>query len=205
MEQKELSLTQLKAIYTPCLARDFPPDELMPFHRMEALTQAKSQVALGFYNSQGLAAYAIFILRPGSPAALLNYFAVQPHCRGQGMGTACLRQLGHAAQNFGAGYVVFEVESPSHASSPADRKIRQKRVGFYLQGGAKATSVSSWLYGVDYNIMILPGQAPPAGNRQIKEDLEDLYHIVVPSRLSRGRAFSDVCRVWYSEGGGAEA
>lgn len=207
MEPKLLSLSQLKDIYTPCLARDFPADELMPLRRMEALTQTGNQTSLGFYDSQGLAAYAVFILRPGSPAALLNYFAVQPRCRGMGVGTACLQQLGQAAKESGAGYVVFEVESPTSASSPAEREIRQKRIAFYLRGGAKPAGVSSWLYGVDYDIMFLPGERPPAGSSQVKADLEELYHVVVPPNPGRGRSFSDVCRVWLANdeaGGGVK-
>lgn len=204
MEQKTLSLSQLKTIYVPCLTRDFPADELMPFRRMEALVRSGNQTVLGFYDNQGLAAYAVFILSPGSPAALLNYFAVQPRCRGEGVGTACLQLLGQAARTFGAGYVVFEVEAPGSAANQADREIRQKRVDFYLRGGASSTHVSSWLYGVDYDIMILPGERPPAGSAQVRDDLEALYHIVVPADPGQGRVFSDVCRVWLtnSETGG---
>ena len=43
MELRALSLEQTKEIYRPCLARDFPPDELMPWEWMERLIQEGKQ------------------------------------------------------------------------------------------------------------------------------------------------------------------
>lgn len=196
MDLRPLSLDQLRAIYRSSLARDFPPDELMPWKRMEALTWEGAQTALGFFDGQDLAAYAVFIRN--SAAALLNYFAVEPSRRNQGTGSQFLQMLKGYAVKEGLGYVIFEVEAPEAAATPQDAGLRRRRIDFYLRAGAQPTGVSSWLYGVDYRIMILPAHGQEGSSirdQEVAASLEALYHIVVPKNLGRGRVFADVCRV----------
>ena len=82
MTLRSLSIDDTKAMYQPCFARDFPPDELMPWAWMKRLIKSNRQEAVGFYDGEALAAYAVFITEQGVPAALLNYFAVEPDRRG---------------------------------------------------------------------------------------------------------------------------
>lgn len=197
MELRPLTLEQLQAIYRPSLQRDFPPDELMPWNRMEALALNGSQIALGLFEREDLEAYAILIRNHS--AALLNYFAVEPACRNQGIGSRFLQLLKSSAAGRGLRYVIFEVEDPDAAANSQDALLRRRRIDFYLRAGAVPTGVCSWLYGVDYRIMLLPAQEGGGGfsatDQEVASALEELYHIVVPQNPGRGRSFSSVCRV----------
>ena len=61
MYLRTLSIEEMGSLYTPCLKRDFPPDELMPWKLMEPLIRKGFQHSVGFFDSEGLAAYALFI------------------------------------------------------------------------------------------------------------------------------------------------
>lgn len=200
MELKILDLPALRDIYIPCLKRDFPPDELMPLNYMEELTQEGMQFTLGFYRDEELAAYAVFI-QNGRGSALLNYYAVQPQLRGQGVGTECLGMLRQAADRMGVRWIVFEVEAPEEAESSQEAETRRRRVDFYLRGGARPTGVHSLLFGVHYRIMLLPaaslGEAPALPeDGQVHRELEALYRAIISERPTPEFRFQDVCRVW---------
>lgn len=198
MDLRALTLEQTKEIYHPCLARDFPPDELMPWDWMERLIRQGKQISVGFYDSAGLAAYAVFILEgEDSPAALINYFAVQPDRRGQGVGSQCLEMLRHAL-NGKATSLLFEVESPESARDQAELAVRRRRVSFYQRCGAVMTGVDSVLFGVDYHIMLLPpaeGPGPDQPDKELAAALERLYHVVVYQGPEVDFTFEQVCQV----------
>lgn len=198
MDLHPLTLQQTKELYHPCLARDFPPDELMPWPWMERLILQGKQASVGFYDQQGLAAYAVFVLEgPHSPAVLINYFAVQPDRRGQGVGSQCLRLLRQALNGTGVS-LLFEVESPEHARDQAELAVRRRRVSFYQRCGAVMTGVDSVLFGVDYHIMLLPpagGPLPEQSDEALAQALERLYHVVVYQGPEADFTFEQVCRV----------
>lgn len=217
MDLRPITIDHLREIYPKSFVRDFPSDELMPFARMEALTQAGIQKAYGLYDGGRLMAYGVFILAPGSPAALLNYFAVEPEFRGRGVGTRALRQL-CGAGDLDVDYILFEVETPRSAKGPEELAVRQRRIRFYLRCGARRTILDSRLFGVDYHIMLLPHgdklENVPE-DRALARQLEMLYRVVVPGEeqlqvLAReafpegelpGRVrFEDVCQVSLAPG-----
>jgi len=203
MELRALSLEQTKEIYRPCLARDFPPDELMPWKWMERLIQEGKQVSVGFYDENGMAAYAVFILEgEDSPAALINYFAVQPDRRGQGVGSQCLELLRQALNGKDVS-LLFEVESPECARDQAELAVRRRRVNFYHRCGAVMTRVDSVLFGVDYHIMLLPpaegGAQPGKSDEELAAALERLYHVVVYQGPEADFTFEQVCGVTLRE------
>lgn len=190
MYLRTLDKEETRRLYGPCLKRDFPPEELMPWKWMEPLIEQGYQRSAGFYDDNGLAAYAMFITgsdRPG--AALLNYFAVQPERRGQGVGSRCLELMREALAGKGC-RIIFEVEDPDTAP---DREAALRRIDFYLRGGARATGVGSLLFGVEYRIMVLEAEEEPEpiGDAQLAEELESLYHITVAKKYN----FEEVCRV----------
>jgi DNA-binding MarR family transcriptional regulator/GNAT superfamily N-acetyltransferase len=197
MTLRSLSIDDTKAMYQPCFARDFPPDELMPWAWMKRLIKSNRQEAVGFYDGEALAAYAVFITEQGVPAALLNYFAVEPDRRGQGTGSECLGLLRQALAAAGAS-LLFEVESPECAATPEDRTLRQRRVSFYRRCGAVDTGVDSVLFGVDYHIMLLPPAeeaAPVVDSEEIAAALEKLYRSAIPQGPEAEFTFEQVCQV----------
>lgn len=197
MYLKTLDIEEMRRLYVPCLKRDFPPEELMPWKWMEPLIREGYQRSVGFYDGEGLAAYALFITGGREPrTALLNYFAVDPGRRGQGVGSKCLKLMRGelAGRNC---RIIFEVEDPDSAP---DREAAKRRIDFYLKGGARATGVGSLLFGVEYKIMVLEAQdeREPIGDEELKEELEALYHITVAKK----HKFEEVCQVKLLESGG---
>ncbi len=191
MYLRTLSIEEMGSLYTPCLKRDFPPDELMPWKLMEPLIRKGFQHSVGFFDSEGLAAYALFITDGGdSPrTALLNYFAVEPQRRGSGIGTECLRLMREALRGRGC-RIIFEVEDPEAAPDP---DYARRRIDFYKRGGARSTGVGSTLFGVEYLIMVLESEDTESAiaDRELAAELDALYHITVAAKFK----FEEVCRV----------
>ncbi|ANU54363.1 GNAT family N-acetyltransferase [Acutalibacter muris] len=190
MYLRTLGTEEMHRLYDPCLKRDFPPEELMPWKWMKPLIEQGCQRSVGFYDDNGLAAYALFIARDNRPkTALLNYFAVQPERRGQGTGSLCLGLMREALKDTDC-RIIFEVEDPETAP---DREAARRRIDFYLRGGARATEVRSTLFGVEYRIMVLEeeGEGSPISDEQLAGELEALYHITVAKK----HKFEEVCRV----------
>lgn len=197
MELRPLTLDELHGLYFSSLSRDFPPDELMPWEWMEPLARSGLQESLGFFDGADLAAYAVLIAQePNAPASLLNYFAVEPERRSQGIGGQCLRLMRKSLAGTDRA-VIFEVESPEAAASPEEEALRHRRIGFYLRGGAVPTGVDSQLFGVDYHIMLLiaPERKQVPADSWVAAALERLYHIVVPQGPGVEFTFEQVCRV----------
>lgn len=187
---KTLDTEETRRLYDPCLRRDFPPEELMPWRWMEPLIEQGYQRSAGFFDEEGLAAYALFITAGERPrTALLNYFAVEPQRRGQGTGSLCLRLMREALAGEDC-RIIFEVEDPDSAP---DRETALRRIDFYLRSGARATGVRSTLFGVEYRIMVLEkeGESEPIGDNELLEELLALYHITVSQKYT----FDEVCSV----------
>lgn len=209
MELRTLTLEQVRELYQPCLARDFPADELMPWKWMEGLIREGKQQSVGFYREQELAAYAIFITEgERSPAVLLNYFAVDPGSRGQGVGSQCLGLLRETLRGRDT-TLLFEVETPETARNWEELAMRRRRIAFYEKSGAQFTGVDSLLFGVAYHIMALP----PAGEgedwapvaEETAASLERLYRSAIPNKPGQEFTFEEVCRVYVREEGSEQA
>ncbi len=191
MYLRTLSTEEMSRLYDPCLKRDFPPDELMPWKLMEPLIKGGFQRSIGFFDDKGFAAYALFITdgskRPGT--ALLNYFAVEPGRRGDGVGTRCLRLMREALRGRGC-RIIFEVEDPQSAPN---REYAQRRIDFYRRAGARSTNVGSTLFGVEYLIMVLEaeGEENTLSDRELADELLSLYHVAVAPKFN----FEEVCQV----------
>lgn len=193
MDLRSLDIDDLHRIYDSCLTRDFPADELMPWKHMVPLMETGRQRAVGFWDQEGLAAYAVFICtgEPHPAAVLLNYFAVQPDRRGKGVCSECLRMMREALGNEGC-RIIFEVEDPDAAQTPEESQLRQCRIDFYLRGGAAVSGVGSTLFGVKYRIMTLSAPGPALPDHILAGELETLYR----SMLSQRTGFPHICRVY---------
>ena len=70
MYLRTLDTEEMRRLYDPCLKRDFPPDELMPWAGMKELIEEGTQRSAGFYEGGSLVAYALFITGSASPVSL---------------------------------------------------------------------------------------------------------------------------------------
>ena len=84
---RKLSLSEIKAIHETHMPEAFPPSELRPYSSIKALYEGGNYMGYGLFEGEKLAAYAYFAKADGRPFALLDYFAVLPALRGNGLGS----------------------------------------------------------------------------------------------------------------------
>lgn len=178
MTLRRLSFEELAVLYAERIVEDFPPGERRPLSSMEKLHRRGRYVCLGLEQGERLAAYAAFICDPSLRCVLLDYFAVDCQQRGNGIGSAFLGMITeYWADEDG---IIIECEAPEAANSAEEKDIRERRIAFYLRGGAAASGLSGRLFGVDYRMLWLPIQAEYSA-AQVREGMLSLYAFAAPA------------------------
>lgn len=198
MQAQELTLEELKQLYQSRISRDFVPNELRPWGNMRALALRGAYRAFAYREKGAVLAYGIFAHCPG--AALLDYLAVDPALRGRGLGTRFFQALQGGCQAAWRAFFLIEAESLESAQTPAEKEVRRRRIQFYTRCGCRETGIFSFLFGVEYQILLFPLEGEP-GREQARAALESLYRLLF--RVSAGaskRAPRPVCRI-YEKGG----
>ena len=152
LELRLMNEAEIRTLYAESLSRDFPPSELKALSSIMNMYHKGRYDVLGAYQNNLLAGYALLYCPREERFLLLDYLAVEPQYRHQGIGTMLLRQLRdyYAAR---ADALLNECEHP--AAAPDELEARN-RIHFYTQTGAMLTSVQIWLFDVEYSIMVLP-------------------------------------------------
>ena len=118
------------------------------------------------------AAYDVLVIStPDSPVAgmvitvthgglcMLDYFAVSPDLRGQGIGRAVLPLIRGRCE----GHFFLEIETPAPNCDPRDAcpnpEQRVRRKAFYLSAGMVETGVRAFIYGNDMELLAFPEDA----------------------------------------------
>lgn len=196
MKLESLSEKELKVLYHERLREDFPPDELRPFSSMQYLLKQNAYRCFAYRENGKIIAYAMLILSRG--AALLDYFAVAPERRGQGVGSEFLRELKKISREFQAPYVLIEAESEDSAETPEQLTERRRRFKFYKNCGCLLTPVFSFLFGVEYQILLLPLGGALPDSEIVKENLENLYRVIISHFTGDDEAaFQRVCKCYW--------
>lgn len=149
---KRLGETQLREIYHLRMRRDFPESELKPLGTMVRMLRAGVYDLIGVYDGEDLAVYALVFRRAGGSFLLLDYLAVEPSRRGQGIGSAAL-ELIREHYRPEASAMFIECERPEHAP---DLLGARSRIRFYVHAGAQLTDICVTLFGVEFLILCLP-------------------------------------------------
>ena len=195
MKLESLSEKELKALYHERLREDFPPDELRPFSSMQYLLKQNAYHCYAYRENGRITAYAMLILSQG--AALLDYFAVAPNRRGQGVGSEFLRELKNISRKFQVPYVLIEAESEDSAETPEQLTERRRRLRFYKNCGCFPTPVFSFLFGVEYQILLLPLSDTLPDSETVRDHLENLYRVIIAHFTGDDEAaFQRVCKCY---------
>lgn len=149
-----LQEAEIRLLYAESLARDFPPSELKSLSAILHMYRQGLYDVLGAYQSDRLVGYALLYCPRNERIALLDYLAVEPQYRSQGIGSKLLGQL---RSHYAAHTDVLMIECERPKAAPNEQEAR-KRIHFYTEAGAVLTSVRIWLFGVEYSILILPCQ-----------------------------------------------
>ena len=97
---------------------------------------------------------------------MLDYFAVTPDLRGQGLGHAALPLIRDHVRKSGSGHFFLEIETPPPLCIPRDpcgnAEQRVRRKAFYLSAGLIETGVRAFIYGNDMELLAFPEDAAAA-------------------------------------------
>lgn len=154
---RELGLDGLHHIYHEHLSHAFPRMERKPLSAMEKLMAAGRYEALGLYDGEELAAYALLWDDPEGGYVLLDYLAVcRDKPRGHGYGTAALRLLLDRCRDRRGLLVEAEAEEPG--AEAEENALRRRRLAFYRRGGFRDLGYTARIFGVPY-AMLVSGQS----------------------------------------------
>ena len=175
-----LDETQTGVLYAEKMTRDFPPSELKSLNAIVNMMRRGEYDVFSAERDGEAAAYALLYRSKDGCIVLLDYLAVEPKLREQGIGTQLLQALReHYAHS--AEVLMIECERPKAAP---DEKEARRRIRFYQNAGASMTDVRVWLFDVEYSIMVLPCRANVSPRDWAWQILE-LYRQMLPESLFR--------------------
>ncbi|AQP52960.1 hypothetical protein CBF34_05765 [Vagococcus penaei] len=175
---KKITLTELSDIYLTFMVNDFPADELKPLALIQKLMKQGRYACYILEKENECLGYACFVWQD-EKFKLLDYFAVNPKYRGQGIGSQMITWM--KDQRI-ADTIILECEDPIVATTTEEKSIRERRLDFYFKNGAIKTSLQYNLLGVEFVILTLTIQARP--DFDLNHYLISLYHMINPKLLS---------------------
>ena len=107
---------------------------------------------------------------------LVDYLAVFPGVRNQGVGTKMLRLLESHLSD--AEMIMLEVEDPAFAENEMQESQQKRRVAFYKRNGWKDTGLRVVCFGVPF-IILRSKESSPMGNDLLWETYRNFYKIVL--------------------------
>lgn len=126
--------------------RSFPRAERKPFG---IILKKYRQNATDIWCFRRGRAFLGFAATMNSPkTVMLDYLAVPAACRGQGIGTAAMKQL---MQRYADREFLLEIESP-YEPGP-DQQLRQKRKQFYVNCGMEPLQIMADVFGVRMELL----------------------------------------------------
>lgn len=166
-----LTAEQLTRVYLDEMRRDFPAGELKPLSMILNSEAAGTAHTWGVYAGETLAAYLLMVRPAGCAVSQLDYFAVLPPYRENGLGEALLAEL--PRHEAGAAAILIEAECPEKAQ---DEAMAVRRLGFYARCGAQDTGWTEHLFDAWFRVLVLPCPGTPAGPAEETIDqLADCY------------------------------
>lgn len=166
-------------LYESRMKQDFPPSELKHLSSILAMVARDEYDVICAYSAEcGPVAYALMYRPKNESVVLLDYLAVYPPHRGQGIGTMLLGQL-RAYYRECADALLIECERPKAAPDEVEAR---KRIRFYTHAGAELTTVRIWLFHVEYSILVLPCRET-IERRDWAQQMLRLYRQMLPEAL----------------------
>lgn len=151
-------LSRIKKLYRAA----FPRVERKPFRMI--LRQCKNGEAELFAAKNDSGDFAgLAVVVKNADIAMLDYFAVQPELRGQGVGSAALKTL---MERYADRRFILEIES---VNVPCDNlEAREKRRRFYLNNGMMPAGFTAHVFFTDLEVLT-------AGKPVTFEEYRELY------------------------------
>ena len=165
MRLVELSKDEVKKIYNDRMTVDFPRNELKPLSIIYSAIDKNEYECLGLSDGTDILGYTFLAKSEGD--YLVDYLAINPEQRNEGLGGETLRLLKEKLSE--ARSVILEVEDPDFAVDEEQRQLRCRRLNFYLRNGLERTGVTSNCFGAQFIIleMVLGSRHPDDMLREI--------------------------------------
>ncbi len=136
-------LRQIKRLYK----NSFPRNERKSFRRLlRARKKGTAEILAAVDENGSFCGHAIFVLY--GDLVLLDYFAVCPERRDQGIGSVLMQQI---QERFSDKKLFLEIELPDPKNDASG--VKQRRKEFYLRCGMSETGLRVKLFGVDLEIL----------------------------------------------------
>ena len=149
MHLKTLTKDQLSDLYNDRMREDFPPSELKPLFVILDAVDKGIYEALGLYDGEEIVGYSCLVKQGND--YLVDYLAIYPEKRNGGIGSILVKLLSEHMDS--TGNIIGEVEDPKYARNEDDRKLRIRRMDFYLRNGCFDTGVRAKCFGVEFIIL----------------------------------------------------
>ena len=162
-------------MYHTRLKKDFPPDEVRVLESIRNSWQKNEYECYGLFDQDEIRGYAFFVRRDRE--YLLDYLAVVPEHRGEGLGSGFLRRLTESMKT--ADLIVCEVENPDAAEEEEVRRQQERRLQFYLRTGFRKTGLFSIVFGVNYQILEFPVTGEYS-TPELRRIYTELYRSILP-------------------------
>jgi len=89
-------------------------------------------------------------------AVLLDYYGVKPDLKHMGYGSAFLKKLQEVFAEWET--IIIESENPDFVDGPEERAVAVRRLGFYERNGCIDSGLKVKLFGVEFNVLMLPAK-----------------------------------------------
>lgn len=140
---QQKTMRELRALYE----KTFPRSEKKPFFVIRRKQRKGTMEILSVEDANGdFLGFAITILH--KDIVLLDYFAISPTCRGQGIGTKVLALL---EERYAGKRILLEIEDPDEPADNTAERLRRRE--FYLRNGLTIQDYKVWLFGVKMLIL----------------------------------------------------
>ena len=177
---RRIEIDELKSLYKSLIKKDFPRNERRPYQAIKKLHRTGRYACLVLEEEGRILAYASFILAYEISSILLDYFAVDGKYQGEGIGSQLLSYVSEYWVDKAG--IIIECETPESARTENEKSQRERRINFYIRGGAINTPVRWRIFGVNYRVLWLPID-PNRVQPDVACDLTGLYSLAVPKAL----------------------
>ena len=162
-----------RQVYQNWMKSQFPRDELKPLSAIERTIRKGLYEAWGMWDGEMLVAYAMLGYRNAGSAVLLDYYGVKPELKHRGYGSAFLKMLSEVYGDWEA--IIIESENPEFIKTEEERATAVRRLGFYARNGCVDSGLKVRLFGVEFNVLVLPAKGGCEDVSVLRRRYEEIY------------------------------
>ncbi len=143
----------VRPAYEALYEASFPAEERKPLDSMLDGAFAHAYEVLVMETPDHPVAGMVITVSHGE-LVMLDYLAIHPALRGQGLGHAVLPLI---RERFPDKHFFLEIEAPAEDCDNPTERIRRKR--FYLSAGLSETHIHAHIYGTEMELLAYPADA----------------------------------------------